>query len=85
MSTCDFNNNIPKQSNNDIHVSIFVGPETLLKKENLAKVFSCEFQENFNNTLLLEWKWKLKKGLIFAAILCPCSRLPTINVSDMRT
>ena len=64
ISTCDFyfNNNIPKQSNNDIHVSIFLGPETLFKKENLVKVFSCEFQENFKNTLFIEWKWKLKKA-----------------------
>ena len=63
ISTCGFyfNNNILKQSKNDIHVRIFLGPETLLKKENLPKVFSCEFQENFNNTLFIEWKWKLKK------------------------
>ena len=64
ISTCGFyfNNNIPKQSKNDVHVRIFLGPETLLKKENLAKVLSCEFQENFNNTLFIEWKWKLKKA-----------------------
>ena len=28
---------------------------------------------------------EIKKGLIFAAILYPCSSLPTINASDTRT
>ena len=34
-----------------------VGPATLLKKETLAQVFSCEFYDISKNTLFTEHLW----------------------------
>ena len=47
IRTCDFyfNNNITKQSNNDIPVSIFLRPEILIKKSIWRRCFSGNFKK----------------------------------------
>ena len=54
--------NFAKFTGNHMSHSLFLRklqPESLIKRENLAQVFSCEFSEFFQNTIFEEHLWWL--------------------------
>ena len=49
--------NFGKLTRKHLCQSVFFRPATLLKKETLTQVFSCEFSEFSKNTLFTEHLW----------------------------